>query len=203
MTDEFSASCLQSEGEFRATDKAIYRITDAGARVARWGIHGSHPLGSTTDGVSSSKENPHDERYQGLRVPGGGGGGLNDADVELVSSLRLSDKARAEFLEADLKTNGGFNALKESHTTKLQQILEEPALRSLFREFLRLNFCEENLNFWQDVQDFKKRFSTTSSAAAGPPGEGSKGISSTMERHNQGLIAMAFIMYVCSQFPLL
>jgi hypothetical protein len=141
------------------------------------------------------KEAPHDERYQGLRVPGGGT--LTDADAELISSLRLSDKARAEFLEADLKTSGGFNALKESHTTKLQQILEEPALRSLFREFLRLNFCEENLNFWQDVQDFKKRFSTTSSAAAGAPsGDGGKGVSSTMERHNQGLIAMAFIMCV-------
>ena len=189
----------QSEGEFRATDKAVYRITELGARVARWGGRSSPPsAGSPDPSAASAKEAPHDERYQGLRVPGGGT--LTDADAELISSLRLSDKARAEFLEADLKTSGGFNALKESHTTKLQQILEEPALRSLFREFLRLNFCEENLNFWQDVQDFKKRFSTTSSAAAGAPGggDGGKGVSSTMERHNQGLIAMAFIM--CALF---
>lgn len=180
----------------------MYRITDLGARVARWNGGGgaSSPLAGSPDS-SAKGEAPHDERFGGLRGPTHA---LSDADADLISSLRLSDKARAEFLEADLKTSGGFNALKESHTTKLQQILEEPALRSLFREFLRLNFCEENLNFWQDVQDFRKRFGTTSSAAAGGPAgaaaDGAKGVSSTMERHNQGLIAMAFIMCVSASF---
>jgi hypothetical protein len=66
-------------------------------------------------------------------------------DPKLMERMDLSDRARTEFLENELKDRGGFNALKESHTTKLTQILEEPALRSLFREFLRSNFCEENL----------------------------------------------------------
>ena len=88
---------------------------------------------------------------------------------------------------------------KDSHTSKLKQILEEPSLRSLFREFLRANFCEENLSFWLDVQDFKRRFHTTSSAVASPmvakgPAQKTQG-HSAMERHQQDLIAMAFVIY--------
>jgi len=113
-------------------------------------------------------------------------------DAKLLERLDISDKVRTEFLEHDLKASG-FNALKESHTTKLTQILDEPALRSLFREFLRSNFCEENLNYWLDVQDFKRRFSTSSSAAAGPGSSRSVG-TTTMEKHHQDLIAMAFVM---------
>jgi hypothetical protein len=55
---------------------------------------------------------------------------------------------------------------RKSNTDRLKMILEEPALRHLFREFLRGNFSEENLSFWLDVQDFKRRFHTTSSAIA-------------------------------------
>lgn len=100
------------------------------------------PTGSTSSVDRSLRENPHDERYQGLRASGAGAGTL---DPKLLEQIDLSEKARTEFLENELKNNGGLNALKESHTTKLTQILEEPALRSLFREFLRSNFCEENL----------------------------------------------------------
>jgi len=57
---------------------------------------------------------------------------------------------------------GSYNQ-RDSNTNRLKQILEEPALRTLFREFLKNNFCEENLSFWLDVQDFKRRFHTTSS----------------------------------------
>jgi hypothetical protein len=114
---------------------------------------------------------------------------------------------------------------RDSNTNRLKQILEEPALRSLFREFLKQNFCEENLSFWLDVQDFKRRFHTTSSAVAvrpGAPGADAKGSSAgggmasavgrrlgrggqssstnqygftAMERHQQDLIAMAFVIY--------
>ncbi|CEH15245.1 REGULATOR OF G PROTEIN SIGNALING [Ceraceosorus bombacis] len=119
---------------------------------------------------------------------------------------------------------GGYNA-RDSNTNRLKQILEEPALRSLFREFLKQNFCEENLSFWLDVQDFKRRFHTTSSAVAIRPSEGAKekeksgggsgvanavkrlgrGVTGSsnnanygytaMERHQQDLIAMAFVIY--------
>ncbi|ORZ25948.1 hypothetical protein BCR42DRAFT_486028 [Absidia repens] len=40
-----------------------------------------------------------------------------------------------------------------SHYTRLQPILEDPLLRMYFREFLKQNFCEENLHFWVDYRN--------------------------------------------------
>ena len=91
------------------------------------------------------------------------------------------------------------SAHKESNTERLKYIIEEPQLRNLFREFLRANFCEENLSFYLEVQDFKRKFNITSSAmaSAGPlarnqrttPGQ------AAMERHHESLIQMAFVIY--------
>jgi hypothetical protein len=84
---------------------------------------------------------------------------------------------------------------KDSHTGRLKMILDEPAVRSLFREYLRANFCEENLSFWLDVQDFKRKFGTTSSAVALPTAKNRTTGVQAMERHQQDLIAMAFVIY--------
>jgi GTPase-activating protein SST2 len=45
---------------------------------------------------------------------------------------------------------------RETNTTRLTSILNDPALRLLFREFLREIVCEENLAFYCDVVEFKK-----------------------------------------------
>ncbi|KAJ6262414.1 hypothetical protein Dda_3222 [Drechslerella dactyloides] len=47
---------------------------------------------------------------------------------------------------------------RETNTTRLSCILADPALRLLFREFLRETLCEENLSFWLDVNDFSHQF---------------------------------------------
>lgn len=88
---------------------------------------------------------------------------------------------------------------KDSHTARLKMILDEPAVRSLFREYLRANFCEENLSFWLDVQDFKRKFGTTSSAVALPTAKNRATGVQAMERHQQDLIAMAFVIYNSEQ----
>lgn len=46
---------------------------------------------------------------------------------------------------------------KESNSARLQIILESPKLRSPFKEFLRANFCEENLDFWIDYSALRRR----------------------------------------------
>jgi len=86
---------------------------------------------------------------------------------------------------------------KESNTDRLRFIIEEPALRSRFREFLRDNFCEENLSFWLEVEDFKKKFSITSSAMASGSSRGNSKTSgqAAMERHHEALIHIAFEIY--------
>jgi hypothetical protein len=85
---------------------------------------------------------------------------------------------------------------KESNADRLRYILEEPALRSLFRDFLRGNFSEENLSFWLDVQDFKRKFNISSSAIAITPRTGARVPGqAAMERHHESLINTAFIIY--------
>ncbi|PHZ13672.1 uncharacterized protein RHIMIDRAFT_280102 [Rhizopus microsporus ATCC 52813] len=48
---------------------------------------------------------------------------------------------------------------KESTSAKLRSVLNDPHLRSLFRDFLGHNFCEENLNFWIDYDSLCRRCS--------------------------------------------
>jgi GTPase-activating protein SST2 len=43
---------------------------------------------------------------------------------------------------------------RDSNNARLNHILHDPALRLLFREFLRYSLCEENLSFYLDVSEF-------------------------------------------------
>ncbi|KAF2461685.1 regulator of G protein signaling domain-containing protein [Lineolata rhizophorae] len=45
-------------------------------------------------------------------------------------------------------------AVRDSNSNRMTVILKDPALRLLFREFLRDTHCEENLSFYQDVREF-------------------------------------------------
>jgi hypothetical protein len=46
---------------------------------------------------------------------------------------------------------------KESNSARLKVILENPKLRSPFKDFLRANFCEENLDFWIDYNTLRRK----------------------------------------------
>lgn len=74
--------------------------------------------------------------------------------------------------ERDPNEFGQNNALlKDQHGShaRLRIILQHPGLVSLFGDYLRRQYCQENLSFYLDVQDLKRRFSTTSSASAVRP----------------------------------
>lgn len=114
------------------------------------------------------------------------------SDAKIHRRISMAEKLNANYETAEKGT-------KKSNTDRLRYILEEPALRSLFREFLRGTFCEENLSFWVDVQDFKRKFNITSSAmavspAVRPGGRATPG-QAAMERHHESLINTAFIIY--------
>lgn len=44
--------------------------------------------------------------------------------------------------------------VRDSNTNRMQVIVRDPALRLLFGEYLRHTHCEENLSFYQDVEEF-------------------------------------------------
>lgn len=47
---------------------------------------------------------------------------------------------------------------RDSNNSRLSHILQDPALRLLFREFLRYSLCEENLSFYLDVSEFTANY---------------------------------------------
>lgn len=47
---------------------------------------------------------------------------------------------------------------RDSNMNRFNSIMKDPALRMLFREHLSLSLCEENLNFYTEVQILLKRF---------------------------------------------
>lgn len=228
-----------SDGHFRCHAKTLYCVTDKGRQVARWegadtpssGIASparddSYLLGADD---SASAHQIKNVQYQASRESGSPG----SPESRLARKPSSSAKMRNDFASSPVP--GGAAGIgqglhdsssysnRDSNTNRLKNILEEPALRSLFREFLRQNFCEENLSFWLDVQDFKRRFSITSSAVAvqTPIKEHKSGMGrrlgrsvtgalggankdkadedgqgmSAMEKHQQDLISMSFVIY--------
>ncbi|KAJ8523523.1 hypothetical protein ONZ45_g90 [Pleurotus djamor] len=182
-------SPISQQGEFRCTAKAIYKITDEGRRLAHWDGLGTNSPNASTSNLSTGDRASVDHAKVESAVP--------DAVKSSGSEARIHRRiSMAEKLNVNYETGEKRN-LKESNTDRLRFILDQPALRSLFREFLRGNFCEENLSFWLDVEDFKRKFHITSSAQAvtsnsrttGTPGQ------AAMEKHHEVLINNAFAIY--------
>ncbi|KAL1998183.1 hypothetical protein VTN02DRAFT_6691 [Thermoascus thermophilus] len=58
------------------------------------------------------------------------------------------------------------NVPRDSNNARLNHILHDPALRLLFREFLRYSLCEENLSFYVDVSEFTANYHRAEKAGA-------------------------------------
>ncbi|CAG8500454.1 6827_t:CDS:2 [Funneliformis caledonium] len=74
-----------------------------------------------------------------------------DSGVYLSPQLNDGKSQRSSLIENN-------QVIKESNTKKLQQILDDSNLCSLFMNFLKSTLCEENLLFLLDVQKFKIRY---------------------------------------------
>jgi GTPase-activating protein SST2 len=115
--------------------------------------------------------------------------GIEAADAKIHRRISMAEK-----LNEATEKKGNV----KSNTDRLKYILEEPSYRALFRDFLKANFCEENLSFWLDVEDFKRKFNTTSSAQAAAParlGNRATPGQAAMEKHHDALIHTAFQIY--------
>lgn len=63
--------------------------------------------------------------------------------------------SRGRASESEGGTGSQRNGItRDSNTQRLDKILNDPALRLLFRENLRDTHCEENLSFYKDVDEF-------------------------------------------------
>ncbi|KAL7924241.1 RGS1, regulator of G-protein signaling protein [Trichoderma austrokoningii] len=72
--------------------------------------------------------------------------------------------------ESEAGTGSQRNGVvRDSNTQRLEKILNDPALRLLFRENLREMHCEENLSFYKDVNDFVQGCKTAIRQAESTP----------------------------------
>ncbi|KAJ8590757.1 hypothetical protein M405DRAFT_861095 [Rhizopogon salebrosus TDB-379] len=177
-------SPVTQHGEFRCTAKAIYRITDEGRRLAQWDEASVSPLSSTVNLHHGDRASVEDGSADGTPKTG-----IEAADAKIHRRISMAEK-----LNEATEKKGNV----KSNTDRLKYILEEPSYRALFRDFLKANFCEENLSFWLDVEDFKRKFNTTSSAQAAAParlGNRATPGQAAMEKHHDALIHTAFQIY--------
>lgn len=65
-----------------------------------------------------------------------------------------------EFPSAEVLT-ASSEVQKDSQWTRLGHILEDPLVRMYFRDFMKANFCEENINFWVDYYNLRKKCRTS------------------------------------------
>ncbi|KAG0147610.1 hypothetical protein CROQUDRAFT_76491 [Cronartium quercuum f. sp. fusiforme G11] len=198
------------EGDFRYGSKVTYRITDEGRRLSGAEIETSaitsdnastHSTEPTTISVTRPAETHHST------IP----------SLSMVSDSQSKGRqVLRDILHPDPINLENSNWVKDatSSTARLKAILDEPALRSLFRDFLRSHICEENLHYWIDVQEFRRRFAT-SSTAVGVAGQISSGhnnssgnnnllikkkltssaATSAMEQHQEKLVATALLIF--------
>ncbi|KAH0524897.1 hypothetical protein TsFJ059_007344 [Trichoderma semiorbis] len=79
--------------------------------------------------------------------------------------------------ESEAGTGSQRNGVvRDSNTQRLEKILNDPALRLLFRENLRETHCEENLSFYKDVNDFVQNCKTAIRQAEANPSNNSMDI---------------------------
>ena len=77
-----------------------------------------------------------------------------------VSRENLSSDARME--KTSSRSDG--RVARDSNNNRLTSIVNDAALRLLFREFLRDTHCEENLAFYLEVRDFTKNYDNAEKA---------------------------------------
>ena len=92
--------------------------------------------------------------------------GLTDKGQRVAGWLGRDDNQSGE--ERDSKNGRGNakNQPRDSNTNRLNIIVNDPALRLLFREFLRDTHCEENLAFYLEVRDFTRNYDSSERAKA-------------------------------------
>jgi GTPase-activating protein SST2 len=154
-SDSKKRSDKSESSAFKSSKSSYYHVTEEGRRSAMWDYDGLRQYLHVADLI---KESPHTSN------------GFKDKLINgknKISNLRTSnrhDSLDSENLENGRAINGDKDGQtyhhKESNAKKLQQILDDPSLCSLFMDFLKANFCEENLIFLTEVQSFKSKYNT-------------------------------------------
>ncbi len=97
--------------------------------------------------------------------------GLTEKGQRVAGWLAREDSTSSDDTKGDVSKIGkvrkdGRNAPRDSNNNRLNIIVNDPALRLLFREFLRDTHCEENLAFYIEVREFTRSYDNAERAKA-------------------------------------
>ncbi|KAL0080972.1 regulator of G protein signaling domain-containing protein [Phycomyces blakesleeanus] len=153
---------------FRSSRNAIYHITDRGCQCLGWkSSDHSIPLSlSLTISKSKSKSNPdpdpNSDPYSSKRERSVSNSFTDSGYTTTITpgspqSFDIIPLARPLSISYGNPTDNDLK-LKASYYSRLQNILDDALLRMYFREFMKSNFCEENLCFWVDYNRVEKKW---------------------------------------------
>ena len=143
-------------GKREPLDSASYYVlTERGKRMAGWTRGGGSRTGSQSPPTTSRQRRAQQDEDALSLVAAAAESGkqpVSNSSRSKPSVIRSRSNGRTP----DGSRENDRATTRETSTAKLQQILNDPALLTLFREFLRQNFCEENLQFYRETGDFIK-----------------------------------------------
>ncbi|KAH9816956.1 regulator of G protein signaling domain-containing protein [Melampsora americana] len=177
------------EGDFRYGSKVIYRITDEGRRLS-----GSESEGSKREDAGGDASSTHSA--EPIRPDPRPSPSVQATSLAIVAESQARGRqVLRDILHPDPSEGSSWVKDATSSTARLKAILDEPALRSLFRDFLRSHICEENLHYWIDVQEFRRRFATSSTAVGVGQSKKKSSATSAMEQHQEKLVSTALLIF--------
>ncbi|QIW96875.1 hypothetical protein AMS68_002393 [Peltaster fructicola] len=80
----------------------------------------------------------------------------------------ISDPSGSVDGDATTQQRVPAGVVRDSNTNRMTVIIRDPALRLLFREYLRETHCEENLSFYVEVKAFLADYDSAKRASAAP-----------------------------------
>lgn len=97
--------------------------------------------------------------------------GLTEKGQRVAGWLAREESTSGDDSRGDASKSGkgrkdGRHAPRDSNNNRLNIIVNDPALRLLFREFLRDTHCEENLAFYIEVREFTRSYDNAERAKA-------------------------------------
>ncbi|KAF1814595.1 RGS-domain-containing protein [Eremomyces bilateralis CBS 781.70] len=101
--------------------------------------------------------------------------GFNPSKTAIYSFTEKGQRVAGWVSPSTSSANGDNSTLRaregtarDSNANRMQVIVNDPALRLLFREFLRDTHCEENLSFYLDVKIFLEQYKNAKKSSSSP-----------------------------------
>lgn len=132
---------ISNSNEFKPSKDSIYILTEKGLDLVKWDNHIKMKI-SPSENVGQSDS----ELIKNLE------------ESELESESQSESESEDEEDEFGIPKQIDFSKIDQNSVgLSLNQILQDPGLKYLLRQFMITNLCVENLNAYDDIIEFQRR----------------------------------------------